>query len=279
MATTTNYGWTTPDDTALVKDGAAAIRTLGSSVDTTTKNLNPETTLGDISYRSSTANVNTRLPLGTAGQVLKVNSGATAPEWATDASGMTNPMTTTGDTIYSSSGSTPARLGIGTTGQVLTVAGGVPSWATPAGGGGKVLQVIQDTVVGTVATTSSSYQATGLSVSITPSAATSKVLVMVSVNAVAKPTSTNNGSGVKIQARRDSTEIVFAGDWIAATNNLDYNSLGSVSFSYLDSPATTSAITYDVRFANFVSGQTAYINNYNSSDTVTSTIIVMEIGA
>lgn len=35
MATTTNYGWTTPDDTALVKDGASAIRTLGSSVDST----------------------------------------------------------------------------------------------------------------------------------------------------------------------------------------------------------------------------------------------------
>jgi len=49
-------------------------------------------------------------------------------------SGMTNPMTTTGDTIYSSSGTTPARLGIGTTGQVLTVASGIPSWATPAGG-------------------------------------------------------------------------------------------------------------------------------------------------
>jgi hypothetical protein len=139
MATTTNYGWTTPDDTDLVKDGAAAIRTLGSSIDTTTKNLNPETTTGDIAYRSATANVNTRLPLGTAGQVLKVNSGATAPEWATDASGMTNPMTTTGDTIYSSSGSTPARLGIGSTGDVLTVAGGVPSWAAPAGGGGLTL--------------------------------------------------------------------------------------------------------------------------------------------
>jgi hypothetical protein len=83
MATTTNYSWTTPDDTALVKDGASAIRTLGSSVDTTVKNLNPETTLGDIAYRSSTANTNTRLALGTAGQVLTVNSGATAPEWAT----------------------------------------------------------------------------------------------------------------------------------------------------------------------------------------------------
>ena len=46
-------------------------------------------------------------------------------------SGMTNPMTTTGDIIYSSSGSTPARLGIGTTGQVVTVASGLPSWATP----------------------------------------------------------------------------------------------------------------------------------------------------
>jgi hypothetical protein len=91
MATTTNYGWTTPDDTALVKDGAAAIRTLGSSVDTTTKNLNPSTTLGDIEYRSSTANVNTRLPLGTANQLLRVNAGATAPEWHTPAAagGMT----------------------------------------------------------------------------------------------------------------------------------------------------------------------------------------------
>ena len=93
MATTTNYGWTTPDDTALVKDGASAIRTLGSSVDTTTKNLNPETTLGDLAYRSSTANVKTRLGLGTAGQVLTVNSGANAPEWATPSGGLTKIVT------------------------------------------------------------------------------------------------------------------------------------------------------------------------------------------
>lgn len=83
MATTTNYSWTTPDDTALVKDGALAIRTLGSSVDTTVKNLNPETTTGAISYRGATANQKTALPIGTAGQVLTVNSGATAPEWKT----------------------------------------------------------------------------------------------------------------------------------------------------------------------------------------------------
>jgi hypothetical protein len=85
MATTTNYGWTTPDDTALVKDGAAAIRSLGSSIDTTTKNLNPSTTLGDIEYRSSTANTNTRLAIGTSGQVLTVSGGV--PAWATASSG------------------------------------------------------------------------------------------------------------------------------------------------------------------------------------------------
>lgn len=83
MATTTNYGWTTPDDTGLVKDGASAIRTLGSSIDTTTKALNPSTTLGDIEYRSSTANTNTRLGIGTTGQVLTVSGGV--PAWSTPA--------------------------------------------------------------------------------------------------------------------------------------------------------------------------------------------------
>lgn len=94
MATTTNYGWTTPDDTALVKDGAAAIRTLGSSVDTTTKALNPSTTLGDIQYRSSTANTNTRLGIGTSGQYLSVSGGV--PAWVNlSAGGMTLLSTTT----------------------------------------------------------------------------------------------------------------------------------------------------------------------------------------
>jgi hypothetical protein len=108
MATTTNYGWTTPDDTALVKDGASAIRTLGTSVDTTTKNLNPSTTLGDIEYRSSTANTNTRLGIGTSGQVLSVSGGV--PAWTTASSGgMTSlasgSLGSSGTTLSSISGS------------------------------------------------------------------------------------------------------------------------------------------------------------------------------
>ena len=107
MATTTNYGWTTPDDTALVKDGAAAIRTLGSSVDTTTKALNPSTTLGDIEYRSSTANTNTRLGIGTTGQVLAVSGGV--PAWTSISSGgltllSTTTLSGTSTTISSISG-------------------------------------------------------------------------------------------------------------------------------------------------------------------------------
>lgn len=103
MASTTNYSWSTPDDTSLVKDGAAAIRTLGSSIDTTTKALNPSTTLGDIEYRSATANTNTRLAIGTAGQVLKVNSGGTAPEWGAAASIDTFTLLNSGNTTVGTS--------------------------------------------------------------------------------------------------------------------------------------------------------------------------------
>ena len=134
MANTTNYNWETPDDTDLVKDGAAAIRTLGNSIDTTTKNLNPQTTTGDIAYRSATANVNTRLALGTAGQVLRVNSGATAPEWATTAD--QTPLTTKGDLFGFDTAD--ARIPVGTNGHILTAdstqALGL-KWAAPAGGG------------------------------------------------------------------------------------------------------------------------------------------------
>jgi hypothetical protein len=125
MANTTNYNWETPDDTDLVKDGAAAIRTLGSSVDTTTKALNPSTTLGDIEYRSATANTNTRLGIGTTGQVLTVAGGV--PTWATsdDANAIQNAIVDAkGDIVAASAADTPARLAVGTDNQRLVAASG-----------------------------------------------------------------------------------------------------------------------------------------------------------
>lgn len=110
---TSNFGWQMPTSTDLVTDLPADFEVFGQAVDTSLADLKG----------------------GTTGQVLKKNSNTDMDfVWSADAAGMTNPMTTTGDTIYSSSGSTPARLGIGSTGQVLTVAGGVPTWATASAG-------------------------------------------------------------------------------------------------------------------------------------------------
>jgi hypothetical protein len=105
MATTTpNYGWSVPTSTDLVKDGATAIETLGDSVDATVKALNPETTLGDIAYRSATANTNTRLGIGTTGQVLVVSGGV--PTWGSASATATSyTLLNTGGTTLSGNAS------------------------------------------------------------------------------------------------------------------------------------------------------------------------------
>lgn len=86
MATTPNYGWVTPAPTDFITDLPADFETFADAVDDTVKDLNPGTTAGDVDYyTSSTAKA--RLAIGTAGQVLAVNSGATAPEWVTSVAG------------------------------------------------------------------------------------------------------------------------------------------------------------------------------------------------
>lgn len=142
-----------PTSTDLVTDLPADFDVALQGVDTRLKALNPETTLGDISFASATANTNTRLPIGTTGQVLAVVAGV--PAWQTGTTGdiegvtagvgisgggtsgtvtVTNSMataiTTNGDLIYGTGSGTFARLGIGSTDQVLKVTGGIPAWAT-----------------------------------------------------------------------------------------------------------------------------------------------------
>jgi hypothetical protein len=103
MATTTNYSWSTPDDTALVKDGAAAIRSLGTAIDSTVF-TNAGAAIaktivdakGDI-IAATAADTVSRLAVGTNGQYLAANSStATGLEWQTvSAGGMTLLSTTT----------------------------------------------------------------------------------------------------------------------------------------------------------------------------------------
>ena len=102
MATTTNYGWTTPDDTALVKDGASAIRTLGTAIDTTTFN-NAAAAIaktivdakGDI-IAATAADTVSRLAVGANDTVLTADStAATGLKWATVAGGGMTLLSTT----------------------------------------------------------------------------------------------------------------------------------------------------------------------------------------
>jgi len=268
MATTTNFGWETPDDTDLVKDGAAAIRTALGGVDTSFVDLKG----------------------GTTGQVLSKASGTDLDfTWVAqdDSNAIQNALlTTTGDTIYASGASTPARLGIGSTGQVLTVAGGVPTWAAPAGGG-KVLQVVSTTKTDTFTSTSTSFaDITGLSVSITPSSASSKIMVFY--NVTGSGDAGVNTSSVRLV--RGATAINIgdaAGSRTPATNGIfegEPTAIGNASMNFLDAPATTSATTYKVQVRCNNTG-TSFINrSENDSDQgqnnrTTSTITVMEIGA
>jgi hypothetical protein len=192
----------------------------------------------------------------------------TGSAWANlDTTGMTNPMTTTGDTIYSSSGSTPARLGIGSTGQVMTVAGGVPTWATPAGGGGKLLQLVNNTYSTNFATTSTSYVDTGMSTTITPTSATSKVFVMYNGNHRVATA----GGAVNIRILRGATQIKLYNAQLYTGTNPER---GEITLTWLDSPATTSATTYKIQICNDVTSSIeAQLNNE------ASVLTLMEIGA
>jgi hypothetical protein len=142
MATTTNYSWSTPDDTALVKDGAAAIRSLGTAIDTTVFtnagaaiNKSIVDAAGDLIYGTADNTV-ARLAIGTATQILAVNSGATAPEWvaAPTSGGMTLLSTTTlsgtSTTISSISGSYNNLMMIGINLSTSNQAG---VWVKPNG--------------------------------------------------------------------------------------------------------------------------------------------------
>jgi hypothetical protein len=80
---TTNYGFVLPTSSDLVTDLPADFDVALQGVDTRLKALQPGTTLGDLAYSSATANTNTRLPIGTNGQVLAVSGGV--PAWSTPA--------------------------------------------------------------------------------------------------------------------------------------------------------------------------------------------------
>ena len=172
----------------------------------------------------------------------------------------------------------------GATGQVLSTDGsGALSWT--ANGVGKIGQVLQAQKTDTFTSASSSWiDITDLTVTITPSAATSKVLVVFNIGSIG----TYGSAHVALRLMRDSSAIAIgdaAGSRIQATHAEylpDAGSYGMHSMSWLDEPATTSAVVYKVQ-GLAESSNTFYVNrsqtdtDSDSYSRCVSTITVMEV--
>ncbi len=166
-------------------------------------------------------------------------------------------------------------------GSGLTLSGGTLS---ATGTGGKILQVVQATKTDTASVTGTSFSSV-FTASITPSANTSKVLVLVSLNVGG---ATNNWPLIRL-TRSGSTLLQgdAAGNRVRVTTVCGApNSSASVaaSVTYLDSPASTSSQTYEIEMASQSTGA-VYLNR-SSTDTDTtafqrgaSTITLMEVAA
>lgn len=198
-----------------------------------------------------------------------------------DLSGTVNLIAPTakGDLYAGSAANTYTKLAVGTNGQVLqadsTTATGL-KWAT-AGGGGKVLQVIYGSSTTDTTVSSGTFTDTTLSASITPSSATSKVLVLVSL--VSGGANSGTVFQTNVRLLRGATSVWEpAYSSYPSMNNGGASSVelnGPIPINYLDSPATTSATTYKMQGRR---EQAAGSARFQFGGSI-STMILLEIGA
>jgi len=175
----------------------------------------------------------------------------------------------------------------GTDGHVLTSTGAssAPAWeALPSSG--KILQVVQgsyntNTAISTNAPT---YSSTGLSAAITPSATSSKILVLVNLSFYLGATSADNaGFGVKIDRTigATTTDVYTNGGtgysiYIEQNEN-DIHLYSRIGYNLLDSPSTTSEATYEVHCGKYQNSTSLGINPGPTANT--SHITLIEVGA
>jgi hypothetical protein len=145
-------------------------------------------------------------------------------------------------------------------------------WAAPAGGG-KILQVVYASYSTETNNATTTYTDTGVTATITPSSATSKILLFSSIPTTC--TEQNSNTITQFKLFRGATELE---EWTESSGR-SYVTSGRIqtmsSFVWQDSPATTSATTYKFQFRNAVAQNLARVQSNND----TSTIILMEQGA
>ena len=173
----------------------------------------------------------------------------------------TNGLTFNDATTQSSTATNASNISSGTLGKAR-----LPT--------GSVLQVVNASYGTQASTASSSYSDTGLTATITPTSATSKILVIVDQCGIYSDGNAN--AGLDIRLLRGATTLALIGGRAAGDKAVSVvMSIGSVSSNYLDSPATTSATTYKTQFNSNSNANTTYVQVYSS----VSTITLMEIAA
>lgn len=271
MATTTNFGWTTPNDTDLVKDGAAAIRTALNGVDTSFVDLKGGTT-GQILAKASNTDLDYSWVANDTGDITGVTagtgiSGGGTSGTVTVTNSMATAITTAGDLIKGTGSGTFDRLGIGTTGQILTVAAGVPAWSTPASSGGMTLLSTTALSGATTITVSSiSQDYTNLLVVMNGFYATSSSNFFVKFNNTNLTTWTGNRNVDGTSANFNSGSSVNSIDngWSIYAGTAGSGD-GNVATSYALEIPNYSDTSGQKNFTMYGGGVTAGSTNYSSS--------------
>jgi hypothetical protein len=154
-------------------------------------------------------------------------------------------------------------------GTLTTASQGIAFASLPTG---SVLQVVQAVYKTAVSSTTSTYADTGLTATITPKFSTSKVLVLIVAAGVGKST---NNAWVQLKVQKNSVDLFIINQFIAYTASGAESYIGNLASNYLDSPASTSALTYKVQIASGNNNPTVTMNASNGADT--SSITLMEI--
>ena len=161
----------------------------------------------------------------------------------------------------------------------------IPVGGVASGQGGGIIQVVQDSTTTTATNTTTTFADTNLSGTITPTSTSNKILVIVQQQTFFA--SNNSGTGMGINLLRGSTEIFNApanssgpyGQFISGGNITSMNHHFTKVIHFLDSPNTTSAVTYKTQFALFDTGasHSAVCQNDTSPHKGKSIITLMEV--